>query len=473
MARKSGLRSKKSAPAIAKRTRRKKNELPKLREHASGQAYAYFGRYVYFGLWEETEIVQRNYQAACRIYRDNGNHLPENWWDEAQLLIAGSDISQLVADYLTEMETQLATFGDRGRQIQDLRRAGKAIHDTLGTVEAADLKRAHIVQLQKFFIHKRGVNDKGRPTAGYVSRQMTAARRFFRWGVDQETYDLPERTLDFFDSVKRPKAGEMGLRHSAPKQPADLSLVRDVIYSPTTSEILRDMITFQSIVGLRPEEICRLCEADFKQVGGEGQRNTDVFKELSGVASGSKTKTAKSWVVAPEVHKNDKRGKDRAAIVPDAGMRIARKYFGKGKKTEPMFSPRIHYKQQQKLHVAYYGHKIGGKPTKSTAFTYDTYLKAVKRACSYVFPYPEDLAKLTGESDSAWRKRTGQRRLDFDKEFSFTPIQLRKAALTEWLKIGGREIAAAQGGHDERTSPRYAKVAIEEMQTKYNQFLKG
>ncbi len=99
-----------------------------------------------------------------------------------------------------------------------------------------------------------------------------------------------------------------------------------------------------------------------------------------------------------------------------------------------------------------------GKPNRGVAglklgeqYTTSSYRRAIHRACDRAFPPTGDLAKLTGETNKAWRERLGiegvERLNAWQSKHRWSPNQLRHTAATRIRKDFGLEAAQVILGH--------------------------
>lgn len=173
----------------------------------------------------------------------------------------------------------------------------------------------------------------------YINRQLTRARRIFRWGVSQGL--VPAGIWEALKSVDGLRRGKSDAREATKVHPVDRSVVEATITQMCPT--LAAMVQFELLTGCRPEDVCymRLCEID---------------------------RSGPVWVLAPEEHKTAWREMTHEVHIGPKAQAILAPFLG-GDPAAYVFSPRQAQKER------------GFKPRREVADHYTTH--AYRTAIGY------------------------------------------------------------------------------------------
>lgn len=128
-----------------------------------------------------------------------------------------------------------------------------------------------------------------------INKHVGRIRRMFRWGVENEY--VPVDVLSALQTVAGLRKGRSEAKESAPVKPVSQQHVDDIL--PKVSTPVANMIRFQQLTGMRPEEV-----VEFRE--GEIEQEEDV------------------WLYVPRSHKTEHHDKDRMIFIgPQAQEVIA------------------------------------------------------------------------------------------------------------------------------------------------------
>lgn len=262
----------------------------------------------------------------------------------------------------------------------------------------------------------------------------------FRWAVSQEL--LPPSIPQALAMVEPLKRGRTTAREGEGVGPVPQELIDAV--RPLVSRQVRAIIDLQLLTGARPGELLGLRPVDIE----------------TGVPGGV-------WTYRLTEHKNAFRGKDRRIYFGPKAQRVLAPFMAARALNAPLFSPaeaeaerRAEMHARRKVPLSY-GNAPGTNKSPSprrpagTAYTTDTYRRAIERACEEAFPPPPPLARQDGETLDQWRSRlTPSQRTklrQWSKEHRWHPHQLRHNAATHIRREFGLEAASLVLGHASAT----------------------
>jgi integrase len=269
-------------------------------------------------------------------------------------------------------------------------------------------------------------------TKGLSRRSINDAasqiKQVFRFAAGDELIDerVPVR-LEQVDGLRR--------FETAAPEPRRIKPVPDSVIDatlPHLSSVVADMVRIQRLTGARPGEIVQMRPLDIDRKG-------DI------------------WRYVPREHKTEDFDVSRVICIGPEGQAILRPYLD-GDPSAECFSPRM----------AQIGRK-GRKRRKrqpGTAYTNDSYRRAITRGCELAFTMPRELRRAPA-------KRTGKRRAPETKEekkarekaaaawrskHCWHPHQIRHTTATEIREKFGLESARVALGHTStRTTEIYAE----------------
>jgi integrase len=262
----------------------------------------------------------------------------------------------------------------------------------------------------------------------------------FRWAVSQEL--LPPSIPQALAMVEPLKRGRTIAREGEGVGPVPQELIDAV--RPLVSRQVRAIIDLQLLTGARPGELLGLRPVDIETSGPGGV-----------------------WTYHLTEHKNAFRGKDRRIYFGPKAQQVLAGFMAGRSVNATLFSPaEAESERRAAMHACRkvplsYGNGPGTNKSPSprrpagTAYTTDTYRRAIERACEEAFPPPPPLARQDGETLDQWRSRlTPSQRSklhQWNKEHRWHPHQLRHNAATHIRREFGLEAASLVLGHASAT----------------------
>lgn len=372
---------------------------PKLRRHASGQAFVTSGgKNKYLGRWGSPEA-----KAAYRAFKKAWKPLPlgDSAPDPDRITVI-----ELLAAFVTHADVKYVKAGRPTSSVHVFKTPMRVMRDLFGHLPVGSIGPLKLEQARAEFV-KQGIS---RTVANRYARKII---QIFRWGVSRELVDeaVPRR-LATLDPIR---AGQGIAKENAPVAPVtDADIEATLPYLPA---IVADMVRLQRLTGARPDEVCSIRPADIDRTG-------DV------------------WRYRPVGHKLEHLQKTRTVLIGPRGQDVLRKYLLRPADV-PCFSPievvddMRARRTAERITPEGQGNGIGTNRRRKPAVTpgerYDTasYRQAIKRA-----------AKKAGVP--AW-----------------APNRLRHALATEVRRVGGIDVAQALLGHSNRsTTEGYAEIDL-------------
>ncbi len=354
----------------------------------------------------------------------------------ARWLAAGRDVdratsaltvTELLARWLYWAKTHYRRpDGESTGKLASLLPAMRTLRHLYGNTRVDDFGPKSLKALRQFVVEhgtvrKSSENEKAEiRTGGPTSRQYANAvaahvRAVFRWGVSEELV-RPE-TWHGLQAVRNLQAGRCAARESDPIEPVEDAIVEATL--PHLSPVVADMVRLQQLTGMRPGEVCQL-------------RPRDIDRSQA------------VWSFRPARHKTQHKQKSRTVFIGPRGQEVLQPYLNR-EADEYCFSPRDTMEQHRAAkHAARKtsmscGNKPGSnvvrapKRTARSAYTSDTYRRAIHRACDHAFPPTET---LEGDAIREWQS---------SKRWS--PNQIRHSVATKVRKKYGLEAAQVILGH--------------------------
>jgi integrase len=223
----------------------------------------------------------------------------------------------------------------------------------------------------------------------YINKQMKRMLRVFKWAVGEGM--IPAAIHETLKCVATLKRGRTKAQEAKRVVPVDVSRVEATL--PYLTQVVSDMIRFQSLVGCRPGEVCMIKPAMVNRSG-------------------------EVWTIALETHKTAWRGKSRTIYVGPKAQAILAKYLLRAADSA-CFSPIESERQRlEARHAARTtpldqgnipGSNVARKPRKAPgdAYTTGSYAKAIKYACQRGKLEPWSPNQLRHNAATAIRKEFG------------------------------------------------------------------
>jgi integrase len=304
---------------------------------------------------------------------------------------SGPTIAELCLAYLDFAEAYYKT----GSEYKNLKLAVQPLSELFATMPAKDFGILQFRSCRDWWL-KPGTRSRQ-----YVNKQMKRLLRVFKWMTGEGL--IPSSIYESLRCVASLQRGRTEAKEAPRILPVEHRIVKATL--PHMTQVLRDMVEFQLLVGCRPGEVCSIkpCMVD---------RSGDV------------------WTITLVEHKGAWRGHERFIYVGPKGQAILSKYLLRSSDTY-CFSPIESEKQRlEARHAARVtplscgnkpGSNVARKPRKKPGecFTAGTYARSIRSAC------------LRGEV-TPW-----------------APNQLRHLAATKIRKQFGLEAASVLLGHAE------------------------
>ncbi len=247
----------------------------------------------------------------------------------------------------------------------------------------------------------------------YINDVCAVVRRAFKWAVSQEL--IPVQVHQALTTVPGLKKGRTAAREPSPVAPVSDEVVGAVL--PHLPPLIADMVRVQRLLGCRPGEVCqmRLCEID---------RSDTV------------------WIYRPRSHKTQHHGRERVICIGPRAQAILGCYVARPaeefifRPVDSMHGHRARQRAARKTKVQPSQadrSKLNPKRKPRTAYTKDSYNRAIRRACD--------------RADAAARKLNPEAPAEQRLVPRFHPNQLRHSAATELRRRFGLEAAQVILGH--------------------------
>jgi integrase len=376
------------------------NRPPKLRRHASGQAFvSVSGKSIYLGKWGSPEA-----RAAYRKFKGD--------WKPAPLVAMVSDrdlvsVAVLLDAFFTHAEKRYVKNGVQTSTLSVFATPIRVMRELFADLKIKDFGPLRLERARDEFV-SQGV---ARVTANRYARLII---KIFRWGVSREMVDPSIVTA--LATLEPLRAGTTKARETQVVLPVSDADVDKTL--PHLPPIVADMVRVQRLTGARPDEVCSMRSCDIERTGAV-------------------------WVYRPKGHKLEHHGKARLVPIGPKAQAILAPYLLRAGDAY-LFSPAEAVADlRARRHAARvtpegYGNTIGTrrrrKPAVVAGERYDacSYRRAITRA-----------AKKAGITPWA-------------------PNRLRHSMATEARRVGGLEVAQIVLGHSLRsTTERYAEVNID------------
>lgn len=401
----------------------KRSTLPSYRNHkASGQAIVTLsGRDIYLGPF------------GTRHSRDEYDRVVCEW------LAAGrAQLKPDLGEGISVTELLLAYTQSEDVSRHDHKAVVKALRRHYGEHPASDFGPLALEAIRNRMIE----SGLARTTINY---RVYCIRNIFRWGVSRELID--PFVLERLKSVANLKQGKSEAPDPVKVEPVAIDHVNACL--PFMAPIVQAMVKVQFYTGMRSGELCRMRTGEIDMTG-------------------------KIWLYTPEKHKSENKGKSREITIGQRAQDALRPYL-KPDLQAFVFSPAEADDERKEIATAARrtplscGNRPGSnrvrRPSRRPGECYApaAYLGAIEYATWKAFPEPMALAKLKGETTTAWRARLGDRWadvLEWRKRHHWHPHQLRHTIGTEVRERLGPEHAQATLGHAHiKATEIYAEVS--------------
>jgi integrase len=368
----------------------------------SGKAYVNLGGKVfYLGVYgtDESKERYRALKAEWLLNRHAGAFKP--------VASSGPTMAELCIAYLEFAET----YYSASTEYVNLELACRPVDSLYSTLLASKF------DISKFEVCRDWWLGDPKRSRQYVNKQSKRLLRVLKWAAQKQmirAHVYQECRLLAPLQVGRTAAPETQKVTCVAQSRVDATL-------PAMTQVLRDMVCFQQLVGCRPGELCAI-------VPGMVDRSENV------------------WLIRLPKHKTAYRGKDRTIYVGPQAQKILAKYLLRAPDAA-CFSPiesekqRLQAKHEARVTPLSYGNRPGSNrtktPRKTPGASFDTgsYAHSIKGACRRAFPAPKD---LSAEAKKKWHS-----------EHAWSPNQLRHNAATLVRKHYGLEGAQVILGHSD------------------------
>ena len=247
------------------------NSQPKLRRHASGQAFVQVGgKPLYLGKYG-TNAAKLAYDAFLGKWIAAGRPSQVVFEEEVT-------INRLALEFWRSCKDSLS----RG-ELHPMKSALRMLRGLYGKEAAADFGPKKLKLVREAMIEKGWVRTS-------INKHLHRIRRAFRWGVTEQM--VPAEVWHALLALEGLRIGRSKAAESEPVKPVPDEIVVKTL--PHLPPMVADMVRAQRLIGCRPDEICQLrpCDVD---------RSGDV------------------WEFRPEQHKTKWRGKKRVILIGPRG----------------------------------------------------------------------------------------------------------------------------------------------------------
>lgn len=264
---------------------------------------------------------------------------------------------------------------------------------------------------------------------GNVNHHVNRIRHIFKWAAGNEL--IAASVVDSLRCVDGLRYGKSDARETEPIKPVPDALVDAVL--PRVAPQVKAMIELQRVTGMRSGEVSIMRTADINTTG-------DV------------------WTYSPHRHKTMYRGYSRLVYLGPRAQQIVKAwlrtdleaYLFQPREADEWRRGRRHSKRKTPLSS---GNKPGtnrkSRPRRrpGTAFTPQSYGKAIRYACDVAFGMPADLRKRRKGETKEQRHERHKLAAEWRRKHCWHPHQLRHNAATLFRREHGLEVARVLLGH--------------------------
>ena len=397
------------------------NSTPKLRRHASGQAFVQVGGKAFYLGKYGTKAAQLGYDAFLQRWISAGRPAQMEADEEVR-------VSQIVLAFWISCKKRLSAG-----ELQPMKSALRVINELYGGELAAGFGP------KKLSIVRDAMVQKGWARTS-INKHVHRICRMFRFAVQEEL--VPAAIWHALKAIEGLRKGETTAHETEPVKPVEDHVVAATLAH--LSPMVADMVRIQQLLSCRPDELCQLRPVDI-------ERGDDV------------------WIYRPEQHKNKWRGKKRVILIGPRAQALLEPYLVVPPE-QFCFSPQECERRRRAVNQALrktpleQGNRSGTnvkqapKRTAGKRYRESSYRRAIQRACEIAFAMPPHLRQIKRDlpaeelsqvrcAASAWRKQN-----------CWSPNQLRHSAGTRIRKAHGAEAAQVVLGHSHlNTTEIYAE----------------
>ena len=272
--------------------------VPRYRRHKrSDQAIVTLnGHDIYLGPYG-TKASKLEYDRVITQWMAAGRrHVPNQAQTELSILA-------LCLAYLEFAEGYYVKNGKPTSRLINVKLAIRYIREHYGRTLAVDFGPLALQTMQRILAEKR-------LTRKTVNSLVGIYKAMFRWANNQEM--LPPHVYQALQPVPGLKKGRSPARESQPVLPVERQIVEQTL--PHLPQIVADMVRFQLLTAVRPQEVysLRLCDLDRRE---------------------------KIWRYTPEHHKTEHHGKKRIIYIGPQAQAVLQPYLDRSPE-EHCFQPR-------------------------------------------------------------------------------------------------------------------------------------
>lgn len=373
---------------------------PKLRKHATGQAFVSDrGKAKYLGRWGSPE-AKAAYRKFCRE------------WKPAPVVASVPDserttVNELLLAFAEHAVLRYRKADKPTSSVHLFAIACRVTREMFGHVRCREFGPVRLRQVREKFV-ERGVS---RRTANRYANLLV---QVFRWGTSREL--VPVATWQALTSVEPLKATETTARDTKPVRVVSDADVDKTL--PHCSATIKAMIQFQRFTGCRPSEVCSLRWADVDR-------------------------TADIWLYKPPGHKLEHLGIGRTICIGPKAQETLAPFLQRPSEAF-VFDPREAVKARREA-----DHKARVTPISQGNRPGTNRRRKPNRTPG-------------GQYTTASYRRAVQRAAELAKVDPWGPNRLRHNVATEARKIIGLEASQVILGHTSRatTEAHYAEPDI-------------
>jgi integrase len=261
-------------------------KLPTYRRHPNGQAfYEHNGKRTYLGKFDSPESRKLYAQVVAQIAAGGVGAIAETTAEH------DASIDELILPYLDWATRYYSVDGEPSKEFTGVTSAMKMLSKFAGETEGRSFGPRLLVSFQNHLVSA----GHARP---YVNKQVSRAKRFFRWCCEQER--LPGEHWHKLTCVRGLEAGRTTAREPDPIEPVPRAIVEQTL--PYLQPIIAAMVQVQMLCGMRPQDICNM-------------RGIDIAEHDP------------IWIYEVPQHKNKWRGHSLLKGIPKAAQAILRPYM--------------------------------------------------------------------------------------------------------------------------------------------------
>ena len=396
--------------------------VPKYRKHSSGNARVTINGRDYLLGPHKSRTSIREYDRIIAEYLASDRSPTFGIESEAYT------VAMLIRDYLRHCRKYYGTA--KTSEYHRVKPAIKPLRNLYADHEAAQFGPVGYKAVRQTMV-QAGLTRQG------INARMKKVVRAFKWAAAEG--HIPAATFETLRLIPSLKSQHTTAPDTEPVTPVDDDVVETTIEH--LSPIVADMVRLQRLLGCRPGEVCNLTPALLDRSG-------DV------------------WVAELVEHKTVHHGHSRKLFVGPKAQAIIAPYLFRDD-DEHLFRPCDAVAHRRRQDAAKRttpmscgnraGKRSGGlkgkrsRKSPGSAYTTESYRRAIHNACDKAFNAPEPLGQRDGESDKArWRRLTTSQTVElkaWQSSHRWGPNRLRHSKGTEVRKTFGLEAAQVTLGH--------------------------